>query len=134
PLALHLAMLSSSILHHHSSSFIFFFNHPRPTQISSLSLHDALPISQGSRLTGRGFSSSTRCTTATDLRRARAAGRAFAPIASTGGSQSRGPSDTVEGTAQALTGHAVASARASGDNCLSSTAPPTRPTINASVA
>src|SRR5262249_61581032 len=28
-----------------SSSFLFFFNNPPPTEISTLSLHDALPIS-----------------------------------------------------------------------------------------
>src|SRR5205814_8821504 len=36
-------------LHLHTSTFSFFFHHPATTQIYTLSLHDALPISRPAR-------------------------------------------------------------------------------------
>src|SRR2546430_3058721 len=43
-----MTILSSSLTPQHlsGSGIIFFFNDPAPTEISTLSLHDALPISQ----------------------------------------------------------------------------------------
>src|SRR5207248_9676033 len=39
----------SALVHcHYSSYFVFFFNDTPPTEISTLSLHDALPISRRS--------------------------------------------------------------------------------------
>src|SRR5206468_12728803 len=42
---LHYSVLQRSLLASLSPSSFFFFTHPAPTEIYSLSLHDALPIS-----------------------------------------------------------------------------------------
>src|SRR5688572_33230247 len=49
------------IVHHSSTSFFFFFNDTATTEIYTLSLHDALPISGSStRLTGHRRSGGDR--------------------------------------------------------------------------
>src|SRR5690606_41631185 len=46
------------------SNYIFFFNDPAPTQIYTLSLHDALPISSWSSTPRPSGAICSRCTTA----------------------------------------------------------------------
>src|SRR5947209_16930463 len=44
--------MSSRVSHILISIYFFFFNHPPPTEIYTLSLHDALPISPADRRVG----------------------------------------------------------------------------------
>src|SRR5262245_65561816 len=48
-----------------SFSIFFFFNHTAPTEIYTLSLHDALPISVRTRRTGPVYPSRTRSVSVT---------------------------------------------------------------------